>query len=249
MPDAQAIARMYGLDYAKSGPVEASIEDPKSPEAVLAFLEGRAAGTFVDFGCGSGTLLRRVGALGWTPIGVEYDAPVAAETEAQAGCRVFVGIEALRASGLRPEVINLGDVIEHLPVPLEVVMQLVALLRPGGWLLAQGPLEAGPCAFTAALHTARRLRGRRVTHMPPYHVLQATVRGQRAFFDRLGLEELAYVVSEVAWPAPARLSTAMVAAPRLAGLFLLRRASQAISALNPTGWGNRYFYAGLVRKA
>lgn len=138
----------------------------------------------------------------------------------------------------------MGDVIEHLPAPFEVVQQLVAMLRPGGWLMAQGPLEAGPCLFATALRAATPLRARRVTQMPPYHVLQATVRGQRAFFERVGLAEVTYVISEVAWPAPARLSMTDVQQPRKLALFLLRRLSQLSSKLNPTGWGNRYFFVG-----
>lgn len=83
--------------------------------------------------------------------------------------------------------------------------------------------------------------------MAPYHVLQATVSGQRAFFDRLGLEPLVYEVSEAPWPAPGHLSFSIALRPRLAALFALRRLSQGISALNPGAWGNRYFYVGEVR--
>jgi hypothetical protein len=82
--------------------------------------------------------------------------------------------------------------------------------------------------------------------MPPYHVLQATVRGQRVFFERVGLAEVAYAISEVAWPAPARLSMNDVQQPRKLALFLLRRLSQLSSTLNPTKWGNRYFFVGAV---
>jgi SAM-dependent methyltransferase len=241
MPDAATLTRMYGLDYAQSA--EALIEDPKDPTPVVASLQKRSPGVFADFGCGSGALLARVAALGWTPVGIEYDARVAAETSRRTGCRIFVGASELKECGLRVDVIHLGDVIEHLPAPFDVVGDLVGILRPGGWLIAQGPLEAGPCLFSAAVRAAARLRPRE-TLMPPYHVIQATVRGQREFFGRLGLRELTYTVSEVAWPAPARLSMATSIQPRKAGLFFLRRVSQVASALNASNWGNRYFYVG-----
>jgi len=234
---------MYGPDYADVVPMD-SIDDPKTPERVLAFLQKRRPGVFVDFGCGTGSLLLRAAALGWTPIGVEYDDAVAGETSARTGCRVFAGLSALKASALAIDVVNLGDVIEHLPAPFKAVQELAGVLQPGGWLMAQGPLEAGPCVFSIALHAVAQLRGGRVTRMPPYHVLRATVLGQWTFFSRLGLKELTYEVSEAAWPAPSRISAALHAGPRMAGLFFLRRASQAVSALNPTAWGNRYFYVG-----
>jgi SAM-dependent methyltransferase len=244
MPDAAVLARMYGPSYAADATAEASVEDPKSPERVVAFLQKRRHGVFVDFGCGSGTLLTRVAAVGWTTVGVEYDAAVASATAARTGSRVFDSMAGLRAAALPVDVVNLGDVIEHLTEPLPIVRELVALLRPGGWLVAEGPLEAGPCLFAAAIRGMRRIRPGRVTRMAPYHVIQATVAGQRAFFDRLGLRHLAYEVSEVAWPAPGHLSFSIALRPRLAALFALRRLSQGISALNPGAWGNRYFYVG-----
>ena len=63
-------------------------------------------------------------------------------------------------------------------------------------------------------------------------------------FDRVGLVELTYTVSEVAWPAPGRLSGANLSQPRSVALYALRKFSQAVSAVNSGTWGNRYFYVG-----
>ena len=248
MPDADALARMYGPAYANAGGADASVEDPKAPEEVLARLRTRPPGVFVDFGCGSGSLLAPARDLGWTAVGVEFDADVVRQAAARTGCVVFNGLEELRRSAVVPvDVIHLGDVVEHLTAPLDVLRALVGLLRPTGWLLAQGPLEAGPCVFSAVLRGARGLRSARPVEMPPYHVLQATVVGQRVLFERAGLEALEYRVSEVAWPAPGKLTADVVRRPRSLGLFALRKVSQAVSALAPARWGNRYFYVGARR--
>jgi hypothetical protein len=53
-----------------------------------------------------------------------------------------------------------------------------------------------------------------------------------------------YVVTEVDWPAPSRLSWQVVANPRSLGLFALRRLSRAASGLAGGRLGNRYFYVG-----
>jgi hypothetical protein len=186
--------------------------------------------------------------LGWNAIGVEFDAQVARRASAEAGCDVVTGLEALRGSTAMPaDAIHLGDVLEHLTAPLDVVQALVEMLRPGGWLVAQGPLEAGPNMFSAVLRASRRVRSVRPLEMPPYHVLQATVAGQRTLFERAGMTTIEYQVSEVAWPAPARLVAGVFRRPRGLSLYLLRRASQAVSALAPTRWGNRYFYVGTPR--
>lgn len=75
-------------------------------------------------------------------------------------------------------------------------------------------------------------------------MLLATRVGQRRLFERFGLEELEFSVSEVSWPAPSTLTRSDLKRPRPVALFLLRRLSQAVSKLRPDRWGNRYFYAG-----
>jgi SAM-dependent methyltransferase len=245
MPDATALARMYGPAYAGAGTDDVGLEDPKQPERLLAVLKRRATGCFVDFGCGSGSLLKQARAIGWTAVGVEFQAEVVESIAAETGCPVLHGIEALESyPSLPAQVIHLGDVVEHLTKPDEVLAKLVGLLAPGGWLVSQGPLEAGPCLFSAVLRAARSLRAARPVEMPPYHVLQATVAGQLAFFERVGLETLEYSVSEVAWPAPNALSWSVARQPRSLGLLALRRLSQAVSALGAGRFGNRYFYIG-----
>jgi hypothetical protein len=82
--------------------------------------------------------------------------------------------------------------------------------------------------------------------MAPYHVMLATARGQRAFFERFGLVATEFRLQEVAWPAPSRLSGSELFHPRSLILFMLRRLSQRLSKLRPSAWGNRYFYIGRV---
>jgi hypothetical protein len=52
-------------------------------------------------------------------------------------------------------------------------------------------------------------------------------------FERAGLEAPEYRVSEVAWPAPGKLTADVVRRPRSVGLFALRKVPQAVSALAP----------------
>jgi hypothetical protein len=82
--------------------------------------------------------------------------------------------------------------------------------------------------------------------MPPYHVLQATVSGQRKLFERIGLETLEFLVTEVDWPAPSRFSREVIRNPRSLALLGLRRLSRAASSRSGGRLGNRYFYIGRV---
>ncbi len=243
MPDATVLAEMYGVDYTQEGGTAGHVENPKQPERVVAWLSRLKSGTFVDYGCGEGQLLTEAHRLGWKVVGVEFSDEVARTASARTGQVVFTRPHE-RPEFPLADVLHLGDVIEHLTRLDEQMPAILRLLKPGGILLAQGPLEANTSLFTSVLASVRQTRRDRLTEMAPYHVLLATARGQREFFRRFGLEELEYTLREVAWPAPAGLMLSDLRRLRTVGLFALRRISKLVSALHPTQWGNRYFYAG-----
>lgn len=247
MPDDNALARMYGPIYEAEAGGGLRVGDPKDPESVLALLATLTPGTFIDYGCGDGSLLARVAQTRWRAMGVEFDRDVAALAAKRTGLPVCDrASEASLADGTA-DVLHLGDVIEHLTMPEPELRRILRLVKPGGYLVAQGPLEANANLFTAALKTVKRVSGSAVSEMAPYHVTLATRAGQLACFERAGLVAQRFAVSEVEWPAPSRLRGADWINPRALGLFLLRKVSQIVSALRPSRWGNRYFYVGLVR--
>jgi SAM-dependent methyltransferase len=235
---------MYDRDYGEAVHGGPDIDDPRERTRVLDWLRKAGGGTFIDFGCGQGGLLAEVAAQGWRVAGVEMDPAVAELVAGRTSLTVVSDPDRLLASGIAPaDVVHLGDVVEHLTNLDEQMPVILRLVKPGGMLLSQGPLEASPTLFTLALRLARAVRPRRV-ESPPYHVILATAAGQRAFFRRFDLEEMEYVVREVSWPAPSRLAGSEMIRPRLVALFLARRISQAISAVFPNKMGNRYFFAG-----
>jgi SAM-dependent methyltransferase len=240
MPDAETLAQMYGPDYDRF----LSVEESMSGESeIIRWLSQNKAGTFIDYGCGAGRLLREAAKEGWKAIGVELDQRVA--DKYGAGGKVFIVTDPAKlGADHKADVFHLGDVIEHLTDPDAQIPRILGLLKKGGTLLAQGPLEANPNLFLTAVRWARHLRGRRVLEAPPYHVIQATAEGQREFFRRFRLTELAFSVSEVSWPAPGRLAVGDLLNPRALALFSIRRVSQFVSFLRPGALGNRYFYVG-----
>jgi len=241
MPDGPTLQRMYGPDYEESRRVYGDGE-PDGDRRVLSWLATRPRGVFVDYGCGSGRLLSAARKLGWTVVGVELDSDVARAAAERSGARVVSNPQALgKAFG---DVLHLGDVIEHLTRLDEQGPAMLTLLKRGGRLLAQGPLEGNGNLFQGVVRAFRRIRGRRSIEMPPYHVLMATASGQRRLFERLGLTEEAYLISEVAWPAPERIQWGDLLSPAAVGLRALRFVSQGVSRLQPHRWGNRYFYVG-----
>ncbi len=246
MPGPATLAAMYGPEYetAFAEAANGDVGDPKNPVHSLEWLKRTPTGTFVDYGCGKGALLTAAVNLGWRAIGIELDSAVAKRVEATTGCTVLAASAASELRGPIADVLHLGDVIEHLTEVDTTMSNVFGLLKPGGILLAQGPLEGNFNIYAACMRIMRRLRGGRPTSMAPYHVILATSKGQQLLFERLGLHSLEYLISEVEWPAPSRLMASDIAKPRVAMLFALRSLSMAVTALNRQSWGNRYFYAG-----
>jgi len=239
---------MYGPAYqiAFSEGANVNVEDPKQPDKCLEWLKRRAKGAFVDYGCGAGSLLEEAAKVGWQPIGVEFDSRVARRIEERTGFSVLTTSAADSSLGHFADVLHLGDVLEHLTDIEKQLPRILRLIKPGGVLLAQGPLEANFNLFTACCSLSRGFRPWHRTEMAPYHVIMATSKGQRMLFQRFGLLELEYSLREVAWPAPCKLKLRDLTLPRQVTLFAVRRLSVALSALNSKAWGNRYFYAGSV---
>jgi SAM-dependent methyltransferase len=246
LPSDVVIDAMYGVGYdaavSGDGPVTT---DPV--ERVVAWLAGRPAGTFLDHGCGRGHFLTAIRDLGWSVMGTEYDPTVAAEIASAIDAPVIARGELNQIPPRSVDVIHLGDVLEHLVDPMAELQMLIPLLKPGGHLLAQGPLEANVNAFTLAIKLFRSF-GRGPAEQPPYHVQLTTASGQLALFERASLKPSRYDVWEAAWPAPSRISAAVVRQPRQLALYVVRQISRAVGAAMPRSalWGNRYFFAGQV---
>ncbi|MGI8792809.1 MAG: class I SAM-dependent methyltransferase [Acidimicrobiales bacterium] len=244
MPDEHVLAKIYGPGYADLVTSDHPVEDPKQPERLLGVLRAHPCGVFVDFGCGTGRLVEAAAALGWDARGVEFAGEVADLVSERTG-RPVRTLQAVADAGHPPQadVIHVGDVIEHLTDLDQQFGVALAMLRPGGLLVVQGPLENNWTVFAVAKRALGRARPNRLRRQPPTHVLQATAGGQRGFFARHGLEEQTFEVFEVWWPAPSRIADCQ-RRPRLIALHLIRRASLILARVTPRGWGDRYFYVG-----
>lgn len=246
MPQPEILQRMYGVNYESvfSEGTNDSVEDPKEPHKCLEWLRRQGTGTFLDYGCGSGALLVDAAKVGWLPVGVELNSEVARRVGERTGFCVLTADAADATEGHIADVLHVGDVLEHLTDMENHMPRILRLIKPGGLLLAQGPLEGNFNFFSACCELSRCLRPWRQTQMAPYHVLMATSNGQRLLFQRFGLSELEYLLHEVAWPAPSKLTIRDMARPKQTILFALRRLSIGLSTLNSENWGNRYFYVG-----
>jgi 2-polyprenyl-3-methyl-5-hydroxy-6-metoxy-1,4-benzoquinol methylase len=99
--------------------------------------EGRAVGSVLDVGCGTGAFLAFVGSArpGCHREGIEIDPGRAEQSREQnPGVQIHGGdaTEALAAASRPFDLITLWDVSEHVPAPSDLLMQLAGCLSPGG---------------------------------------------------------------------------------------------------------------------
>jgi len=144
-------------------------------------------GKFLDIGCGSGSTVRVAKDLGWDAVGVDIDTKLI-ELGREKN-KVDIRNSPLLESGFEAnqfDFIRLRDVIEHLPNPYEVLLEVKRLLVPGGFALIATPNED-------ALPTQLRLLmgGKRdtvATVAPPHHVHGFTPTTLQRILDRAGLK-------------------------------------------------------------
>jgi 2-polyprenyl-3-methyl-5-hydroxy-6-metoxy-1,4-benzoquinol methylase len=156
-----------------------------------ALLEKFAGGAFsdlrfLDVGCGSGASVRAAAELGWDAVGIDLDPELVAlgRTELKVDLRCTGLLEA-NLGKEQFHFIRLRDVIEHLPNPYEVLLEIKRLLVPGGGLLVSSPNEG---SLSATLRRSCGFRPRTVaTVEPPHHLHGFDERTLRKIFERADL--------------------------------------------------------------
>jgi 2-polyprenyl-3-methyl-5-hydroxy-6-metoxy-1,4-benzoquinol methylase len=143
--DAASVRQQYLAD--KTSPTEYYDRAAQYDEATfllrlrrLARLLNGSGGRIVDVGCTVGTFLRTAQREGFTPIGVEPNPQAAARARGQ-GLEVHTGFfdqAAVERIG-RADAVHMGDVIEHVFDPVELLRRAASVLRPGGVLMVVTP--------------------------------------------------------------------------------------------------------------
>jgi SAM-dependent methyltransferase len=225
VPSAETFARMYAKDNYHDNHYTGVSLAPYQRAATLLARHLPPGALVMDYGCGAGAFLSSLKSAGLKGFGVEFDPDAARQAAAVSGfdtCSV-AELEGLR--GLQKfDAIHLGDVLEHMPDPKEELTRLLQLLRPGGVLFLEGPLEtqASPVYWAARLFgAARRAMGRRQPSQgAPTHLIRTHAWAQRRFVDQLAAEfkEQHWRVYETGWPYAfgGRLQRGIAAAARMA---------------------------------
>jgi len=170
---------------------ETTLQKLSSEQAVREIRTYKAGGRFLEIGCAGGAFMDAMRKAGFEVHGVEVS-PVAAEfARSHFGLNVMTGdiLEAHYPSG-HFDVVYMGDVIEHLPRPVEIITEIVRVMAPGGLLVVACPSQTDT-VFSRLGFAAYGLLGKRVTvSMPPYHLFEYRPNSLAFLLRRCGLTVL-----------------------------------------------------------
>lgn len=139
-------------------------------------------GCLLEVGCGTGEFVKTADDLGYIAYGVEPSA-----WAAEQACELNISVETgflsdwvMRYPGLRPDVVCLWHVLEHIPEPLTFLGEVISTLRPGGYVFLEVP--------NFASSAARRLGERWDAAQPDDHFVQYTPEGITTLLAMAGFE-------------------------------------------------------------
>lgn len=158
------------------------------------FLRGGAPGrALLEIGCGPGFLLAAFRDLGWTVTGIEISAFAARHARETLHLDVRQGsIDDADLPDGGFDAVFMGDVLEHLPRPVEALGRVRGLLRPRGVLIVAIPSTMNLLSARIGMELYAR-RGRfKTLRIPPYHLYEYTPRTIRRVLEQSG-----FTVAEV----------------------------------------------------
>jgi 2-polyprenyl-3-methyl-5-hydroxy-6-metoxy-1,4-benzoquinol methylase len=205
-PDAQTLSKMYASEaYHDQHYAEVNLAPYEHAARLLERHVARRA-CVLDFGCGAGYFLGQLKQLGFQAHGVEFDPGAAQQAATRSGCPVRT-VDAFHAwtDGPLYDAVHLGDVLEHVTDPAQVLSGLVSRMKPGGVLFVEGPLEHNPSPVywaSLAMGALKKGLGRYEADFPPTHLIRTHAAAQRRFFEAMGagIETLHWRVYETGWP-------------------------------------------------
>jgi 2-polyprenyl-3-methyl-5-hydroxy-6-metoxy-1,4-benzoquinol methylase len=173
----------------------------KFPEILGWIRRFKPSGEFFEIGCGMGYFMDYARKQGYSVSGIEY-AELGVRT-----CREKFGLDVRRGSveELAPEpgkydVIFMGDVLEHLIQPLEMLTKAHLMLKTTGVVALEVPSTFNSLTGRFAAFGLRMLRTKKKMMLPPYHVNEFTPKTLRAIIQRAGFRE-AIVVQRIKPPS------------------------------------------------
>jgi 2-polyprenyl-3-methyl-5-hydroxy-6-metoxy-1,4-benzoquinol methylase len=173
----------------------------KFPEILGWIRRFKPSGEFFEVGCGMGYFLEYARKQGYSVSGIEY-----AELGVRSAREKF-GLDVQRGSfeEFAPEpgkydVIFMGDVLEHLIQPLEMLTKAHLMLKASGVVALEVPSMFNSLTGRFATFGLRLLKTKKKMTLPPYHVNEFTPKTLRTIIERAGFRE-AVIIQRIKPPS------------------------------------------------
>jgi SAM-dependent methyltransferase len=125
------------------------------------------SGKFLEIGCAGGAALAETRAFGFDTVGVELSTAMAEWGRKKFGLDIRDGtLEAQRFPEESFDAVFMGDVIEHLREPAAELREIHRVMKPGGILVLEYPMDLNNIASRARV----ALRREKVLQQNPYHL-------------------------------------------------------------------------------
>ena len=156
-----------GTDY-ETAAVSGSVKFPLILGHIKMF---KPSGDFFEIGCGMGYFLDYAGKQGYSTSGIEYSKLGAEMCRRKFGLAVEqYSLEEYPEKPDRYDVIFMGDVLEHLIQPLEMLKKVRRMTRVGGIVAIEVPSMFNSLVGRLAVAGYSILGFQKKMPMPPYHV-------------------------------------------------------------------------------
>jgi SAM-dependent methyltransferase len=183
-----------GADFGAHSPTDyesAAIKgSAKFPEILGWIRRYKSSGKFFEVGCGMGYFLDYARKNDYIVSGIEY-AELGVHT-----CQTKFGLDVQRGSfedlPAQPDtydVIFMGDVLEHLIQPLDMLRKVHSMLKPSGVLAAEVPSMFNSLTGRLAVTGMRIVGASKKMAIPPYHVNEFTPKTLRSTIERAGFKD------------------------------------------------------------
>jgi 2-polyprenyl-3-methyl-5-hydroxy-6-metoxy-1,4-benzoquinol methylase len=146
------------------------------------FLTARPGGRLLDVGCGSGDWIMFMRGLGWQVSGNDFDAN-AVKTARDRGLDVeCASLEQQNHADASFDAVTLSHVIEHVPNPIQTLVECRRILKPGGRLVLFTP-NASSLSHRVFKQDWRGLE-------PPRHLHVFSTESMRPLLERAGFRNI-----------------------------------------------------------
>lgn len=151
-------------------------------------------GKLLDIGCSTGKLIFHMQKLGYTVAGCDVNTE-AVEIAVNNGLEAQIGtVEMINYASESFDIIHMGDVLEHVPSPTQVLRAAHRLLKPNGVIVILTPNAKS--SFSIATLSLSRITGFPWTHSEaPYHLFEFTQKSIQELLKNTGFSPAKIVTS------------------------------------------------------